>query len=250
MDCFILGFPEGMIGAANTPIWKRGSIASEPYQQHPYLVDSATRKGMSGAPVIARHTGIFGMKRETLDGSELIGTVEKFVAIYSGRIPGDDSLGYQLGKAWQSRLTPRCRRVSSRTRSLNRVTQQEWAEGPLTLEPNRSRASMPAKSASTRIATFSAFLPKLLSGAPVSVFAAFERAAYTVTKGEILNFRSSPRTQRGFRARCGSTLTCESDRFPTETHFHVGAFDQAAYFSQQGSIFPEELLPWLHKGDA
>jgi hypothetical protein len=47
----------------------------------------------------------------------------------------------------------------------------------------------------------------------VSVFAAFERAAYTVTKGKIINFRSSPRTQRGFRARCGSTLTCESDRF-------------------------------------
>lgn len=50
MDCFILGFPENLIGAANTPIWKRGSIASEPYQQHPYLIDAATRKGMSGSP--------------------------------------------------------------------------------------------------------------------------------------------------------------------------------------------------------
>jgi hypothetical protein len=101
MDCFILGFPEGMIGAANTAIGRRGSIASEPYEQHPYLVDSATRKGVSGAPVIARHTGIFGMKGEVLDGSEVVGTVEKFVAIYSGLI-GDDSLGYQLGRAWQS----------------------------------------------------------------------------------------------------------------------------------------------------
>jgi hypothetical protein len=35
MDCFILGFPEGLMGAANTPIWKRGSIASEPYGQEP-----------------------------------------------------------------------------------------------------------------------------------------------------------------------------------------------------------------------
>src|SRR5260370_12130896 len=103
MDCFILGFPEGMIGAGNTPIWKRGSIASEPYQQHPYLVDSATRKGMSGAPVIARHTGIFGKKTEVLDASQIIGTVEKFVTIDSGRI-GDDSLGYQLGRAWQSNV--------------------------------------------------------------------------------------------------------------------------------------------------
>jgi hypothetical protein len=101
MDCFILGFPEGLIGAANTPIWKRASIASEPYQQHPYYVDSATRKGMSGSPIIARHTGFFGMKGDKMMGSEIIGTVEKFVAIYSGRV-GDDALGFQLGTAWQS----------------------------------------------------------------------------------------------------------------------------------------------------
>jgi hypothetical protein len=68
------------------------------------------------------------------------------------------------------------------------------------------------------------------SGAPVSVFVAFERSAYTVTKGEITKFNSSPRTRRGFCAQCGSTLTCESERLPTETHFHVGAFDQAAEF--------------------
>jgi hypothetical protein len=104
MHCFILGFPEGIFGAANTPIWKRGSIASEPYQQHPYLVDSATRKGMSGAPVIVRHTGFFRKKGVgPLDGSEIVGTVEKFAAIYSQRI-GDDSLGYQLGRAWQSNV--------------------------------------------------------------------------------------------------------------------------------------------------
>ncbi len=66
------------------------------------------------------------------------------------------------------------------------------------------------------------------SGAPVSVFAAFERTAYVVTKGGITKFNSSPGTRRGFCGKCGSTLTCESDRLPTETHFHVGAFDQAA----------------------
>ena len=103
MDCYILGFPENLIGAANTPIWKRGSIASEPYQQHPYFIDSATRKGMSGAPVIARHTGIFGMKGQTMTGNEIIGTVEKFIAIYSGRV-GDDELGFQLGTAWQANV--------------------------------------------------------------------------------------------------------------------------------------------------
>ena len=87
------------------------------------------------------------------------------------------------------------------------------------------------------------------SGAPVSVFAAFERAAYTVVKGEIAKFNSSPGTRRGFCARCGSTLTCESERLPTETHFH-GAFDQAEQFQPARHIFPEERLPWLHLADA
>ena len=67
------------------------------------------------------------------------------------------------------------------------------------------------------------------SGAPASVFVAFEHAKYTVTEGEITKFDSSPgRTRRGFCTQCASTLTCESARLPTEAHFHVGAFDEAA----------------------
>ena len=87
------------------------------------------------------------------------------------------------------------------------------------------------------------------SGAPVSVFVAFERTAYAVTKGEITKFNSSARTRRGFCPRCGSTLTCESERLPNETHFHVGAFDQAAQLKPTRHIFPEERLPWLHLSD-
>ena len=77
-----------------------------------------------------------------------------------------------------------------------------------------------------------------------------ERTAYTVTEGEITKFNSSPGMRRGFCAKCGSTLTCESDRLPAETHFHVGAFDEAARPQRTRHIFPEERLPWLHVGDA
>ena len=88
------------------------------------------------------------------------------------------------------------------------------------------------------------------SGAPVSVFVAFERAAYTVTRGEVAKFDSTPgRTRRGFCARCGSTLTCESLRLPTETHFHVGVFDEPARFQPTRHVFPEERLAWLHTVD-
>ena len=88
------------------------------------------------------------------------------------------------------------------------------------------------------------------TGAPVSVFVAFEPRAYTVTKGEITKFDSSPgKTRRGFCARCGSTLTCESLPEVTLTHFHVGAFDDAAQLQPTKHYFVEERLPWLHTGE-
>jgi hypothetical protein len=84
------------------------------------------------------------------------------------------------------------------------------------------------------------------SGAPVSVFVGFELSAYTVTKGEITKFKSSPATIRGFCRTCGATLTCEVDQLPTETHFHVGAFDEPGKFEPSKHFFGNEQLPWLH----
>jgi hypothetical protein len=48
---------------------------------------------------VGRHSGFirFG---ETPSGDDVIGTVEKFIGIYSGRV-GDDALGYQLGLVWK-----------------------------------------------------------------------------------------------------------------------------------------------------
>ena len=88
------------------------------------------------------------------------------------------------------------------------------------------------------------------TGAPVSVFVAFEPKNYTVTKGEILKFDSTPgKTRRGFCSRCGSTLTCEGLPDIALTHFHVGAFDQAARLEPNKHYFVEERLPWLHTGE-
>jgi len=42
-------------------------------------------------------------------------------------------------------------------------------------------------------------------------------------------------------------LTCEGER-SNETHFHVGAFRDAAQLQPTRHIFPEERLPWLHLG--
>ena len=86
------------------------------------------------------------------------------------------------------------------------------------------------------------------TGAPTAVFAVFDCGAYTVTKGEITKFDSTPgRTRRGFCPSCGSTMTCESLPGPMETHFHIGVFDQAAQLQPTSKqYFAEERLPWLH----
>ena len=57
MEVFILGYPFEIKPPAY-PVWKRGSIASEPQlallTTDYMLVDTASRPGMSGAPVIRR----------------------------------------------------------------------------------------------------------------------------------------------------------------------------------------------------
>jgi hypothetical protein len=53
-EAFVLGYPLGLEGGPNLPIWKRASIATEPHHDlgglPKVLVDTATRKGMSGRP--------------------------------------------------------------------------------------------------------------------------------------------------------------------------------------------------------
>lgn len=78
------------------------------------------------------------------------------------------------------------------------------------------------------------------------MFVSYEHSAITMTKGAITKFASSPGVKRGFCSRCGSSLSCENARFPTEIHLHVGAFDERAQLKPVGELFVEERVPWLH----
>ena len=102
MDCFVLGFPKGISHGEILPIWKRASIATEPDVPHDnlpvFLIDTATREGMSGAPVVLRSFGGYG----TTDGSWGMGggAFSRFVGVYSGQFKGADELEAQLGRVW------------------------------------------------------------------------------------------------------------------------------------------------------
>jgi hypothetical protein len=107
MDVFVLGFPFGF-GPGGFPIWKRGSIASEPQitgslQLH-LFVDTASRPGMSGSPVIRRSWGSHLMANGDVNLG--IGAATKFIGVYSGRLASQDPLDAQLGFVWPASLIP------------------------------------------------------------------------------------------------------------------------------------------------
>jgi hypothetical protein len=109
LDVFVLGFPRGMSGGAKFPVWKRGSIASEPEidvdDLPKILIDTATREGMSGSPVYLCQIGYFQSeeKYDTGGYKRCMGEGRRFLGVYSGRV-GDDNFQAQLGVVWKSSI--------------------------------------------------------------------------------------------------------------------------------------------------
>lgn len=105
-DVFILGYPLGLMNPHGLPVWKRASVASEPGGSAPFfLVDSATRTGMSGAPVIHRYRGYYKTDPEPkkVSPDDWFGEGDNFVGIYSGRL-GASHTEAQLGMVWKPHL--------------------------------------------------------------------------------------------------------------------------------------------------
>ncbi len=94
IEAFILGYPFG-ISVSTLPIWKQASVASEPSMpiggKPCFYVDTASRPGMSGSPVILRHR-------------IAIGPPTTFIGVYSGRVGAEDELQTQLGIVWRAEV--------------------------------------------------------------------------------------------------------------------------------------------------
>jgi hypothetical protein len=106
-DVFVLGYPFG-IGPGALPIWKRGSIASEPemtaiINQNHIFLDTASRPGMSGSPIIKRSWGTHFYENGDIK-TETDSIATRFVGVYSGRMVSNDPLDAQLGLAWPAAL--------------------------------------------------------------------------------------------------------------------------------------------------
>lgn len=101
-EVFVVGYPLGIAVQKVLPIWKRGSIASEPgvpIDELPlFLIDTATREGMSGSPVYARQHGF--LHYENGESAVCTGPATTFLGVYSGRHGADDEFSAQVGRVW------------------------------------------------------------------------------------------------------------------------------------------------------
>lgn len=88
------------------------------------------------------------------------------------------------------------------------------------------------------------------TGAPVTTFVGFGKDQVTYTRGERTFYESSPGVRRGFCARCGTPMTYEADRCPTESHLYLSTLDEPGRYLPQLHVFAAERVPWLELHDA
>jgi len=118
----LIGYPYGFYDKKNSlPIWKTGSIASEPeidFENKPlFLIDVSAFPGMSGSPVFAISYGTY----EQEEGGTAVGNIRKFLGIYASmqmvreniyleEIVQDSKVGIildeslQIGHVWKANL--------------------------------------------------------------------------------------------------------------------------------------------------
>jgi hypothetical protein len=97
-DVSIIGFPFGLRAGGSVAVWSRGAVASEPqmdFDSRPcFLIDSRTRQGQSGSPVVVYSSGNGGHR---MQGGSLVvggGPLVRLLGIYSGRLNAESDLGF------------------------------------------------------------------------------------------------------------------------------------------------------------
>jgi hypothetical protein len=99
----VIGFPFGWTGGGSIGIWVQGAIATEPelpYDEKPcFLIDSRTREGQSGSPVILyKRNGWI-----TLTNGQpymIHNPLTIFLGVYAGRLTAESD----LGTVWKASL--------------------------------------------------------------------------------------------------------------------------------------------------
>lgn len=98
-DVFVIGYPEGQKFERGLPLWKRGSIATDPHLDQKglpqYYIDSIGNSGLSGSFVLLK-------KEMSLIGGAAGRTRSQyaFAGVYAGRL-GENGIESQVGRIFK-----------------------------------------------------------------------------------------------------------------------------------------------------
>jgi hypothetical protein len=87
------------------------------------------------------------------------------------------------------------------------------------------------------------------AGAPAVPWGTFVRSAFTVTRGSIVEYRSSPPVLRGFCPQCGTSLTYRHERRAAEIDVTLASLDDPGALAPQVHVWVSDKLPWVSISD-
>jgi len=82
-------------------------------------------------------------------------------------------------------------------------------------------------------------------GAPMVPWGTFAAQNFTIVRGHLAQFRSSPKVLRGFCADCGTSLTYRRDDRSEEIDLTLSSLDDAVSLVPEVHIWVEDKLPWV-----
>lgn len=83
------------------------------------------------------------------------------------------------------------------------------------------------------------------TGGPSLAWAIFLEEAFEITRGELAVYASSPGVERGFCARCGTSLTYARANRPGLFDITTASLDDPGAFPPSKEIWVEERLSWV-----
>ena len=87
------------------------------------------------------------------------------------------------------------------------------------------------------------------SGAPALAFVHFRADTFEWTKGAPTRYQSSEFAQRGFCAKCGSTLSMHEEVLADRVQVTVGSLDDPARVRIDDHVWTDQQVPWFHIAD-
>lgn len=88
-----------------------------------------------------------------------------------------------------------------------------------------------------------------VSGAAFLTFVHFPVGGFAWIKGEPAQYRSSADAERGFCARCGSTLSMHEEVLPDRVQVTLGSLDKPDAVKPDDHVWTESQVSWLRLVD-